>query len=60
MDQPIINEIIKLFAIRISANRRTSISNPVDQLLRYFNTLHREVSKNSIDAIVSEYTRSPW
>ena len=57
MDQPIINEIIKLFAIRISANRRTSISNPVDQLLRYFNTLHREVSKNSIDAIVSEYTR---
>lgn len=57
MDQPIIKEIIRLFAIRLSSGRGTSGNNPVELLLHYFNTLHREVSKSTIDAIVSEYAR---
>jgi hypothetical protein len=41
MDQPIIKEIIRLFAIRISVTRETPSSYPVEMLYRYFNTLHQ-------------------
>ena len=57
MDQPIIKEIIRLFAIRISFGRGTNANDPVELLFHYFNNLHHEVSKSTIDAIVSEYTR---
>jgi len=57
MDQPIIKELIKLFAVRISSDRGTTSSNAIELLLHYFNTLHREVGKNTIDVVVSEYAR---
>jgi ABC-type multidrug transport system ATPase subunit len=57
MDQPIIKQIIRLYAIRLSTIRGTTISTSLEPFLHYFSLLHRDVSRNTIDAVVSEFTR---
>src|SRR4030042_3110938 len=54
MDQPIIKQIIKLVAIRMSAIRGASISTATEPLLYYFRLLHRDVSKSTIESIVTD------
>jgi ABC-type multidrug transport system ATPase subunit len=56
MDQPIIKQIIRLVAIRISTVRGAMISDAIEPLLEYFRLLHRDISKSTIEVIVSDGT----
>jgi ABC-type multidrug transport system ATPase subunit len=53
MDQPIIRQIIRLVAIRISTLRGMMIHTANESLLDYFRILHQDVSNNAIETMIS-------
>src|SRR5512137_447069 len=57
MDQPIIRQIIRLVAIRISTLRGPTLLTASESLLDYFRLLHKDVSKQNVETIISECHR---
>jgi ABC-type multidrug transport system ATPase subunit len=54
MDQPIIRQIIRLVAIRLCGLRGAKTGTAIEPLLRYFRSMHHEVSKSEINTVIHE------